>query len=79
MLNKIIKFFLDNRLVTLLVLIIFISWGIINSPFGWNTGILPSDPVPVDAIPDIEKINKLFTQNGQVVLLKILKIKFPIH
>lgn len=53
MLNKIIKFFLDNRLVTLLVLIIFISWGIINSPFGWNTGILPSDPVPVDAIPDI--------------------------
>ncbi|MDX2414767.1 MAG: efflux RND transporter permease subunit, partial [Bacteroidales bacterium] len=53
MLNRIIRFFLENRLVTFLVLIIFISWGIINSPFGWNTGILPSDPVPVDAIPDI--------------------------
>ncbi|HAF30591.1 MAG TPA: cation transporter, partial [Bacteroidales bacterium] len=53
MLNKIIKFFLENKLVTYLVLIIFISWGIINSPFGWDTGILPSDPVPVDAIPDI--------------------------
>lgn len=53
MLNKIIKFFLENKLVTFLVLIVFISWGIINSPFGWDTGFLPSDPVPVDAIPDI--------------------------
>lgn len=53
MLNKIIKFFLENKLVTFLVLIVFISWGIINSPFGWETGILPKDPVPVDAIPDI--------------------------
>ncbi|MFA9389431.1 MAG: efflux RND transporter permease subunit [Prolixibacteraceae bacterium] len=53
MLNKIIRFFLENKLVTFLVLLVFISWGIINSPFGWDTGILPSDPVPVDAIPDI--------------------------
>ena len=53
MLNKAIRFFLENKLVTFLLLIIFIGWGIVNSPFGWNTGILPSDPVPVDAIPDI--------------------------
>ncbi|HUS86495.1 MAG TPA: efflux RND transporter permease subunit [Bacteroidales bacterium] len=53
MLNKTIRFFLENRLVTYLVLVIFVGWGVISSPFGWNTGILPSDPVPVDAIPDI--------------------------
>ncbi|HUX57198.1 MAG TPA: efflux RND transporter permease subunit [Bacteroidales bacterium] len=53
MLNKIIHFFLANKLVTFLILTLLISWGIINSPFGWNTGVLPSDPVPVDAIPDI--------------------------
>ncbi|MGB5988630.1 MAG: efflux RND transporter permease subunit [Marinifilaceae bacterium] len=53
MLNKIIGFFLYNRLVTLLTLVILIAWGITNSPFNWDTGILPSDPVPVDAIPDI--------------------------
>ncbi|WP_421917883.1 efflux RND transporter permease subunit [Marinifilum sp.] len=53
MLNKIIRFFLENKLVTFLVLIVMISWGIINSPFGWDTGFLPKDPVPVDAIPDI--------------------------
>lgn len=53
MLNNIIKFFLENRLVTYIVLFVFIAWGIISSPFGWNVGFLPSNPVPVDAIPDI--------------------------
>ena len=53
MLNNIIKFFLENKLVTFLFLIIFIAWGIVTSPFNWQTGILPNDPVPVDAIPDI--------------------------
>jgi len=53
MLHKIIKFFLENKLVTFLVLIVFILWGIATSPFNWETGVLPNDPVPVDAIPDI--------------------------
>ena len=53
MLNKIIRFFLENKLVTLLILVVLMAWGTINSPFGWDTGFLPSDPVPVDAIPDI--------------------------
>jgi len=53
MLNKTIKFFLENKVVTLLLLVIFITWGIISSPFNWETRFLPSDPVPVDAIPDI--------------------------
>lgn len=63
MLNKIIGFFLHNRLVTLLLLVLLISWGIITSPFSWETGILPSDPVPVDAIPDIgENQQIVYTQ-----------------
>jgi Cu(I)/Ag(I) efflux system membrane protein CusA/SilA len=53
MLNKIIRFFLENKLVTLLMLLIFIGWGIASAPFDWETGIFPRDPVPVDAIPDI--------------------------
>jgi Cu(I)/Ag(I) efflux system membrane protein CusA/SilA len=63
MLNKIIRFFLENKLVTFLVLVLFVSWGIVTSPFGWDTGILPRDPVPVDAIPDIgENQQIVFTQ-----------------
>ena len=53
MLNNTIKFFLENKLVTFLFLFIFITWGVITSPFNWKTGFLPNDPVPVDAIPDI--------------------------
>lgn len=53
MLNKIIRFFLENKLVTFLLLTVFITWGVVNSPFNWETGFLPNDPVPVDAIPDI--------------------------
>jgi copper/silver efflux system protein len=53
MLNSIIKYFLENKLVTVILLIAMILWGIITAPFGWEVGSLPSDPVPVDAIPDI--------------------------
>ncbi|RLD50461.1 MAG: cation transporter, partial [Bacteroidetes bacterium] len=53
MLNKTIKFFLENKLVVFLVFITLISWGLVSSPFSWETGFLPKDPVPVDAIPDI--------------------------
>jgi Cu(I)/Ag(I) efflux system membrane protein CusA/SilA len=52
MLNGIIRFFLENKFVTLLLLVMFIGWGISTAPFGWKT-FLPSDPVPVDAIPDL--------------------------
>ncbi len=63
MLNKIIRFFLENKLVTVLILFLFVGWGIITSPFGWDTGFLPSDPVPVDAIPDIgENQQIVFTE-----------------
>ena len=38
-------------------------WGIVTAPFGWQVGSLPSDPVPVDAIPDIgENQQIVFTQ-----------------
>ncbi len=53
MLNKIIKFFLENKMITLLLLIVFILLGTVYAPFNWHTGLLPRDPVPVDAIPDI--------------------------
>jgi len=53
MLNKILKYFLEHRLVSVLLLAVFITWGLVTSPFHWNMGGLPRDPVPVDAIPDI--------------------------
>ncbi len=53
MLNRIIKYFLENKLVTGLIVIILIGWGVSTAPFNWEMDSFPRDPVPVDAIPDI--------------------------
>lgn len=63
MLNNIIKFFLENKLVTVLTLLIFIAWGVITAPFNWNVDWLPRTPVPVDAIPNLgENQQIVFTE-----------------
>jgi copper/silver efflux system protein len=63
MLSKIIHYFLYNRLVTMLLLIFMIGWGIVTSPFDWDFDLLPRDPVPVDAIPDLgENQQIVFTE-----------------
>ncbi|WP_299104535.1 efflux RND transporter permease subunit [uncultured Tenacibaculum sp.] len=63
MLNKSIKFLIENKLVAILLLLLFIGWGIVTAPFNWNTGLLPNNPVAVDAIPDIG-------ENQQIVFTK---------
>lgn len=64
MINTCIKFFLENRLVTLILLVLLVGWGLVTAPFGWSEKVgLPSDPVPVDAIPDIgENQQIVFTE-----------------
>ena len=63
MLNKSIKFLIENKLVAVLLLALFIGLGISTAPFNWdNTGI-PRNPVAVDAIPDIG-------ENQQIVFTK---------
>ncbi len=63
MLNKSIKFLIENKLVAVLLLALFIGWGISTAPFDWNTGSFPRNPVAVDAIPDIG-------ENQQIVFTK---------
>ena len=63
MLNKSIKFLIENKLIAVLLLLLFIGWGIVNAPFQWDVPFLPKDPVAVDAIPDIG-------ENQQIVFTK---------
>ncbi|TVZ59935.1 Cu(I)/Ag(I) efflux system membrane protein CusA/SilA [Flavobacteriaceae bacterium MAR_2010_105] len=63
MLNKSIKYLIENKLVAVLLLVLFVGWGTINAPFNWDTGFLPNNPVAVDAIPDIG-------ENQQIVFTK---------
>jgi len=53
LLDKIIKYCLENKLVITLLTLMLIAWGVMSAPFDWNIGDFPRNPVPVDAIPDI--------------------------
>ena len=63
MLNKFIRFFLENKLVAYLLLLLFVGWGLVTAPFDFGIKDLPRDPVSVDAIPDIG-------ENQQIVFTK---------
>ena len=53
MFNRLVRYFLENRLITFIFLIAFVVMGLVTMPFNIKSGLLPRDPVPVDAIPDI--------------------------
>ncbi len=63
MLKTYIRFFLENKLVAWLLLLLFVGWGLVTAPFDFGIGPLPRDPVAVDAIPDIG-------ENQQIVFTK---------
>jgi len=53
MFNRLVKYFLENRLITFIFLITFVVLGIVFMPFNWKSDFFPRDPIAVDAIPDI--------------------------
>ncbi|OHB65442.1 MAG: acriflavine resistance protein B [Planctomycetes bacterium RBG_13_62_9] len=62
-LDRIIRFCLENKLVVTLVVLLVLGWGIMVAPFDWEVSGLPRSPVPVDAIPDIgENQQIVFTE-----------------
>ncbi|HJK98282.1 MAG TPA: efflux RND transporter permease subunit, partial [Polyangiaceae bacterium LLY-WYZ-14_1] len=47
-------FFVDHGLVVAVLVALLVAAGVAVAPFDWATGgVLPRDPVPVDAIPDV--------------------------
>ncbi len=53
MFNRLVKYFLENRLITFIFLISFVVLGMVYMPFNWKSDLFPRDPIAVDAIPDI--------------------------
>ncbi|HKK18790.1 MAG TPA: efflux RND transporter permease subunit [Opitutales bacterium] len=61
--NGLIRFCLENKLVVVLFTTVLVLWGVAVAPFDWESDVLPRDPVPVDAIPDIgENQQIVFTE-----------------
>ena len=62
-LDRIIRFCLEMKVVVFLLILLVIGWGVMVAPFDWDIPFLPRNPVPVDAIPDIG-------ENQQIVFTK---------
>ncbi len=63
MLANLVRFFLENKLLAYLLLLLFVGWGLVTTPFDFGLEGIPRDPVSVDAIPDIgENQQIVFTQ-----------------
>ena len=61
--QHVIGWFIQNRLIVFLLTLMLILGGIYVAPFEWDSGEMPRDPVPVDAIPDIgENQQIVFTE-----------------
>ncbi len=53
LINGVIRFCLENKLVVFLILAFILLWGYRVMPFKVEKELVPRDPIPVDAIPDI--------------------------
>ncbi|MBN1804792.1 MAG: efflux RND transporter permease subunit [Sedimentisphaerales bacterium] len=63
LIDKTIRFCLENKLLVGLLVIMVLGWGVMVAPFDWDLWGLPRGPVPVDAIPDIgENQQIVFTE-----------------
>jgi copper/silver efflux system protein len=63
LLERIIRFCIEKKLVVFLLVLLLVGWGIFVAPFDWKFGGYLRSPVPVDAIPDIgENQQIVFTE-----------------
>lgn len=63
MLNRSITFFVDNKFVVFVTILLVIIFGVVTSPFGFGLNFIPKNPVSVDAIPNIgENQQVVFTE-----------------
>ena len=53
MLNGLIKYLVQNKLIAFVMLLVLLLWGLISAPFNVNGILIGSNPVSVDAIPDL--------------------------
>lgn len=63
LIDRLIYFCLQNRLVVVLLLAMIVFWAVRVMPFDLKTDLVPREPIPVDAIPDIgENQQVVFTE-----------------
>lgn len=79
MINKIIRYFLENRVITILLLTLVVVWGISTAPFNWHGGLCRETRFLWMLSPISVTTSRLWLRNGWDVRLRTSKIKLPIR
>ncbi len=61
--SKMIRFWMEQKLLVFIGLAALLITGLVVAPFDWNLPIIPRNPVPVDAIPDIGENQQIVFTN----------------
>ncbi|MFZ1728896.1 MAG: DUF3347 domain-containing protein [Bacteroidota bacterium] len=69
MLNSLIRFFLENKVVTFTLLALIIGWGVMTAPFGWQTNLFSRDPMTVDAAAQLQGNTSMMNPAGGKISL----------
>ena len=56
MIERVIRFCLENKLVVLVLALFLMVAGLVVAPFDWELDWMERRPVPVDAIPDLSDV-----------------------
>jgi copper/silver efflux system protein len=63
MLNRLIRFCIEQKLIVALLVLFIVGWGLLVAPFDWRIAGVDRRPVAVDAIPDLgENQQIVFTE-----------------
>ena len=60
---KMMRFWMTQKLLVFIGLIGLLAVGLVVAPFDWDIQLLPRNPVPVDAIPDIGENQQIVFTN----------------
>ncbi len=60
---KMIRFWMEQKLLVFIGLTALLVAGLVVAPFDWDLPIIPRNPVPVDAIPDIGENQQIVFTN----------------
>jgi copper/silver efflux system protein len=61
--SKMMRFWMTQKLLVFIGIISLVVFGLTVAPFDWNIPLLPRNPVPVDAIPDIGENQQIVFTN----------------
>ncbi|MGC8659665.1 MAG: hypothetical protein ACP5U1_11380, partial [Desulfomonilaceae bacterium] len=63
--SRVVRFWMEQKLLVFILILAIVLVGLAVAPFDWDVPIIPRNPVPVDAIPDIGENQQIVFTNWE--------------